>query len=388
MRRIIPYYILREMVPSFVITILVMTFILLMAKVLELTELVVVKGIRPGVIFNLLALSMPYFLSLTTPMATLLAVLLAFLRLSGDNEITVLKSAGVGLYQLLPPVILFCLWTCLLTLFFSLYLVPASNRGFRNELLALAKVRADVGIKERVFNVAFNNMVLFVNHIPLGSDMMEDLFIQDQRDPDMISVIIASRGRIATDTKHRDLIFQMFNGVIDRMNRSQETTYTISFDKYELKLNLGSGEGPGAFLKRDQYEMPLEELWRAADRLKQKGDRKYAAYLMEAHRRLSLPFACLVLGLVAVPLGIRFRGRGRNWGVTLGLIIFLIYYLMLTIGRSFMDSVYYPPVVGMWMPNLVIGAAALFLLRRTNNETPLELAGIKKLLGIGRKNKA
>ncbi|MDY6850492.1 MAG: LptF/LptG family permease, partial [Thermodesulfobacteriota bacterium] len=100
MKRIIPLYLIRELLPPFFVNLLVFTFVLLLAKVLELTELVVVKGVEPATIMKLLGYSIPFLLSLTIPMSTLLAVLLTFLRLSGDNEITVLKSAGVSLYKL------------------------------------------------------------------------------------------------------------------------------------------------------------------------------------------------------------------------------------------------------------------------------------------------
>ena len=380
MKRILPLYIIREILPPFFISLLVFTFILLMAKVLELTELVVVRGVSATTIFSLVGLSLPYFFSLTIPMATLLAVLLAFLRLSGDSEITVMKSAGIGLYQLLPPVILFCLWTYLVTSFLTLYLVPAANASFRNQLLALAKARADVGIKERVFNDNFGEMVLYVNHIPLDSDMMEDLFIKDERDQEMPSVIVASRGRIAMDTNRRALIFQLFNGVIDRVNRETQTTETITFRRYEVKLDLGIQGIRGAVLSRDQYELPLDELWTAAYDLKEKNDLHYTSYFIEAHRRLSLPFACVVLGLVAVPLGIQSRLKGRNWGVIMGLIIFLVYYLILTAGRSFGGTGAYPPALGMWMPNIVIGALAVSMIRRANSERPIRLVSVANWL--------
>ena len=374
MKRVIPLYLIKELLPPFFVNLLVFTFVLLLARVLELTELVVVKGVQPATIGRLLGYSVPFLLSLTVPMSTLLAVLLAFLRLSGDNEITVLKSAGVGLYQLLPPVILFCLWTYLLTSYLALFLVPASNQAFRNELLVLAKARADVSIKERIFNEDFNKMVLFVNHIPVGSDKMEDIFIEDDRDREMVNVIVASTGRIATDSKRRVLIFQLFDGVIDRVDRALMSTETIHFKQYDLKLDLESELAKGRLKAPDQYEMNHEELWRAIDDFKERGDEtRYLIYLMEAHKRYSLPFSCLVLGLIAVPLGVQFRSKGRNMGVSMGLAVFLVYYVLMTAGWSFGETGLYPPIVGMWMPNIVIGLGALYMLRQVNRENPVIL---------------
>lgn len=390
MKRVIPLYLIQELLPPFFVNLLVFTFILLLAKVLELTELVVVKGVQPGTILRLLAYSIPFFLSLTIPMSTLLAVLLTFLRLSGDNEITVLKSAGVGLYQLIPSIVLFCLWTFLLTSYMTLTLVPASNQAFRNELLALAKARADVSIKERVFNEDFTKMVLYVNQIPPDADLMRDVFIQDDRDSQTVSVILASNGRIVTDPRQRALIFELFDGVVDRVDRTLVSTETIYFNRYDLKLDIESELAKGGLKAPDQYEMDQEELWAAIDDLRDAPDRtRYNLYIMEAHKRFSLPFACIVLGLVAVPLGVQFRVKGRNWGMTMGLAVFLIYYVLLSAGWSFGESGEYPPSLGMWMPNIIIGVGALYMLRQANREAPIGLITlVNRLLGWFRSNGA
>jgi len=377
MKRIIPLYLIKELLPPFFVNLLVFTFILLLAKVLELTELVVVKGVQPGAIIKLLGYSIPFLLSLTIPMSTLLAVLLTFLRLSGDNEITVLKSAGVGLYRLLPPVILFCLWTYLLTSYLTLTLVPAANRAFRNELLDLAKARADVSIKERVFNEDFKKMILFVNHIPLGSGRMKDIFIQDQRDEETVNVILAARGRIATDPARRNLVMQLEDGVIDRVTRDLTSTETIEFKSYDLKLDLESELAQGRLMAPDQYEMRLEEIWAAVEEFQEQNDEMHAyLYLVEAHKRFSLPFACLVLGLVAVPLGVQFRVKGRNWGITMGLAVFLVYYVLLSAGWSFGKLGYYSPALANWFPNIFVGVAALSMLRRANRESPILIVAL------------
>ena len=81
-----------------------------------------------------------------------------------------------------------------------------------------------------------------------------------------------------------------------------------------------------------------------------------------------------MLGLMAVPLGVQFRTRGRNPGILIGLGVFLFYYVLLTAARTLVDSGWYPPVIGIWLPNMVIGAAALYMLRQANREEPIWLA--------------
>ena len=93
---------------------------------------------------------------------------------------------------------------------------------------------------------------------------------------------------------------------------------------------------------------------------------------MELQKKFSLPFACLVMALVGLPLGIHTK-RGRSWGVAVALVVFLAYYLLLSAAWSFGESGYYPPFVGMWVPNVVFGLLGVLMFRRELKEAPLPL---------------
>ena len=81
--------------------------------------------------------------------------------------------------------------------------------------------------------------------------------------------------------------------------------------------------------------------------------------------------ACLALGLLAVPLGFQTTPNRRSYGLSLGLGFFVFYYLLLSAGWGFGESGNYPPAIGMWLPNLVVGGLGIFLLYRTGEEQPL-----------------
>ena len=102
---IIDRYLFREMAAPFVISLFFFTFVFLMARILDITNLIVNYHIRLVHVLLLFVYSIPYFMVFVVPMSTMMAVLLTFLRLSGDNEILALKSAGTSLYRMLPPVL-------------------------------------------------------------------------------------------------------------------------------------------------------------------------------------------------------------------------------------------------------------------------------------------
>ena len=102
-RRTLTRYLLSEIVPPFCFGLLTFTFILLIARILKLVDLVVTRGIPLGQIGKLFALILPTFLELTVPMAFLLAILLGLGRLSSDQELLALKSSGFSPVQILLP---------------------------------------------------------------------------------------------------------------------------------------------------------------------------------------------------------------------------------------------------------------------------------------------
>ena len=111
--------------------------------------------------------TMPMFLTFIIPMSVMLAILLTFLRLSSDNEIVAIKSCGMSIYGLLPPVMLFALLGFLLTMLLTLYAGPRSKASLEEMSLKVATTNMDIGLKERTFNDAFKGVMLYVNKIDI-----------------------------------------------------------------------------------------------------------------------------------------------------------------------------------------------------------------------------
>ncbi len=109
-------------------------------------------------------------------------------------------------------------------------------------------------------------------------------------------------------------------------------------------------------------------------------DSNYYNTLMELHKKFSIPIACFALGLLAVPLGIQSGSTKKSFGLVLGMVFFLIYYLLLTAGLVFGETGTCPPVIGMWVPNVVMGVLGLYLLIKTANERQLGVGPISNLL--------
>jgi hypothetical protein len=92
------------------------------------------------------------------------------------------------------------------------------------------------------------------------------------------------------------------------------------------------------------------------------------ARLLQLHKKYAIPVACMAMGLLALPLGIQARNSKKAFGIGLGLFFFLLYYMLMFIGTAFGENGSYPPVVGMWMPNVILGGFGIYLLIRSAKE--------------------
>src|SRR5215467_7289087 len=117
--KIIDGYVAREILAPFGLGVLLLTFALVTARLLKLTEMVVNHGVTLSVVASLIGFIMPAFLELTFPMAVLLGVLMGFGRMSGDQEMTAARACGVSLYRLAIPVMFVALGVYALSSYFA-----------------------------------------------------------------------------------------------------------------------------------------------------------------------------------------------------------------------------------------------------------------------------
>src|SRR4029078_6471193 len=129
------------------------TFVLLIARILKLVELVVNRGVPLLDILKTFSLILPAFLEVTVPMALLLAILLGFGRLASDSEVVALKTSGVSLYQMTIPIAVFTALACLANFAIAIWVRPWSNGALRQQMFEIVKSRISAGFKEKVFNV-------------------------------------------------------------------------------------------------------------------------------------------------------------------------------------------------------------------------------------------
>lgn len=356
-------YILREILVPFGLGLAVFTLILLIARILKLVEMVVNRGVPALEVVKLFSYILPGFLEVTVPMAVLLAVLVAFGRLSSDSEITAMKTSGISLYQLLPPVAWFAVVVTLVSLLVSMYARPWGNTRLRNSLYDIAKTRASAGIKEKVFSDDFAGLVLYVDHVEPPGNLLRGVLISDGRDPGQRNTIFAKAGMVVPNEPLHLLTLRLLNGSVHSLEAKNRSYHRTDFTTYDITLDLNTALTGLRARERDPSEMTLAELRVAID-AKHHNGLPALAEAVEVHRKFSIPFACLAFAAIGIPLGIQPTRAVRSRGFSLSLVLIFGYYLLLTLGQSLGERGVLPAPLAMWLPNAVLSVLALVLFVR------------------------
>lgn len=364
MKKTLSLYIFKEITVPFFLGFIVFTFVLLMGRFMNLADMVIAKGVPVADVARLLIYMLPSFSFITIPMALLLAMLLAFGRLSADNEITALKSGGISLYGVLPPVILFAFLAYTVTTIITVYALPWGNTAFKTLLYDVINVRVNISLKDRVFNDDFPGLVIYVARHDEASHQISGVLIYDERDPEEPSTIFARSGMIMTDPDRKTLRLRLLDGGVHRL-KGKSNYQLMEFDRYDLSVNFQQTYKivPTA----NELDMTFKEL-RYAMKLTGFDPKIIRDLHLEFHRRLAFPFACFVFALIGVPLGLQNRRSGKSSGFSLCLLVLLIYYITLSIGKTLGQKAILHPALAMWLPNLLFITLGIYLFRKTAAE--------------------
>jgi lipopolysaccharide export system permease protein len=367
MPRTIYRYLILEILPPFAVALLGFTSIVFLGRMMKLAQMIVIKGIGLWVVLETCAYLLPYLLVFTLPMAATVGVLLAMTRLTVDQEIIALKTSGLSFAQLLPPILGFALAAALLTLVLSVFGSPWGQQETRELLKEMVKKRADLGIQEQVFNTDFQGLMLFVNQVAPKGGELDGIFIYDYRDEENPHTVYAQRGQVSYDPSQETMIMDLFDGRVFRWEKEPNRWQTVEFKSYQVPLQMfGIGQKGG----KSEQEMSLGEL-RAILAANPKGSDKYNRAVVEMNQRFALPVGALLLCLMAMPLGLRPGRHGRAWGLILGLMVFLVYYIIFTASWRLAITARVNPSLAPWISDILFIWVALFLWYRTVRELPL-----------------
>lgn len=374
MFRTLDRYVIRQVLPPFLIGLLVFTFILEIPPLADVAEKLIAKGVSWSVIGRIMATLLPQALGVTIPMSLLLGLLVAFGRLSGDREWVALQACGVSLYRVLQPVAVLSVIAWAATSYILMEAVPSANQTFREITYNIVAARAEGEVKPRVFFEDFPNTVLYVRDVRPGGGWA-DVFVADTTQPSEPVVYLARRGHMVLDRTERRVEMALEQGSRHSAKISQPDTYEVQrFDRLVLSLDPES-VFPRSGPQKGDREMRIPELRARVEELRGQGLSPHGP-IMEIHAKFSIPVACLVFALIGLALGLTNRRDGKLASFVLGIAVIFVYYVIMWTSQSLAKGQLLPARLAMWVPNILLGGAglALFLWRARSADQPIRIA--------------
>ena len=371
MPKILDKYLVREILPPMVLSLLIFTFILCLPPVMEYLEALVSKGVPWSTAGRILLTLVPQALGLTIPMSLLVGLLIGLGRMSGDREAVALLACGVSPYRLLRPILLFATLAGGFHLWVMLWAIPDANQTFRQLAYGVVSQQMENDVKPQVFFTTFPGWVLYARDVPAGGGW-KDVLVADTSKADSTTVYLARRGRLILDRQKETVILVLEDGTqYSTRGADGKQVQTYRFPK-ELVLTLDPKTVfPKIEILRGMNEQTVDQLWKQAAEKTKNG--LPAHQEMEAiQQRFSFPAACLVFAVIGIALGLTVARDGKLAGFVVGIAVIFGYYVILYLAQSVTRGYYAGEAGGAkplllaqlsrWAPNLVLLPFGIFAL--------------------------
>ncbi|HID94785.1 MAG TPA: YjgP/YjgQ family permease [Candidatus Latescibacteria bacterium] len=402
--RILYGYILKEHIGPFLFGFFVITFIFIIDLILQVMDLLLRKGIGIITTLELFSYNLAWMIALSVPMAILVACLMAFGRLSADNEIAAIKASGVSLYRLILPVLLVSTLIAILLVIFNNRILPESNHRARILMSAIYRKKPTLSLKDKegVFINELPGYSILIDKVDEYHSKIYGITIYKREGKGYPVAIRAKRGEVSFSNQEDRLTLILYDGEVHQIDRERPDTYIrTKFQKHVINI---FGVGERLYVADSKYrgdremssKMMLEQVAqyrrqikiheektkklrdlqdrRKAQRIQAHLNeieilkRKISKYLVEVHKKYSIPVACIVFVLVGAPLGIMGRRGGIVVGFGMSIGFFILYWAFLIGGEELADRLIIPPALAMWAPNVIIGAGGIYLIVHTVRE--------------------
>jgi len=354
--RIIRSYILRECIIPFFMALVVLTCVFLLGNLIQLTNMVINKGVNITTVGKAFLLMIPVFLGYTIPIACLISVILAFSRFSADNEIIALRASGIHLGSLLVPLIILGLIASLSLVVLNERIIPYAHHEQRRVLKNLGSENPTALLEAGMFIHAFENQIIFIHKIE-GNEMSNITIYQPQPDGPT-RTIIARRGEFTPVPGGNQIKLKLMEGTSDEPNlENPESFYKLNFKDYFMTLDLSKDNKE---IEKKPQSMTLKELTEETAKLERL--LVNTVHLRtEYFRKITWSFSPLIFILIAFPLAVITNRREKSANVVIAILCFAFYYLISLGCEALSKKGLVPPMLIMWAPNMIACTGAAIL---------------------------
>jgi len=372
--RILNRYIRNDFLAIFGVTLGVLTFVMCVGLLLRAVDLIA-RGLPGLTVLRFFVQNVPEMLTFSIPISILTSCLLLFGRLSTDSEMVALRASGVGLNQLIAPILLWSFLLGTLCLYFTCYVSPEASFANRQILKTSGEINPIALLEEGRFIEDIPGFKIYI--AAKEGEKVRDVLVYELEKGRIKRSVRAETGTLRTDPEAHQIRVDLYKvrieepGKGDAMDPSQ--TQYIAAEHYPLRLDFEAlAEKETVTRKNKQLPLPdlLESIHAESTLFRRTGlprHRKEQTELsVELGRRLTLALSCITFALLGIPLGISSHRKESSAGIALSLAIVMVFYFFIVLGKALGDRPELHPELILWIPvigGLLIGLVLLHRLR-------------------------
>ena len=409
-------YVLSELMMPFIFAFSVIIFLLVIDLILQMLDRILGKGVPIEVVFELFFLNTAWMIALAVPMAVLVSTLLAFGRLSATGEIVAMRALGIGVHQIVGPVLLVAMLLGIGLVIFNDRVLPEFNHRARVLMTDIHRKRPAVALADKAGVIIgdFKNYQILFDRVDANGNTLYDVLVYSFNNDGFPETAVADSGVVEFDEARDEALLYLFNGEMHRIDPDEPTVYALTtFAKARLRLgDAGQQLSRSSSAYRNDREMDIATMQHkiaqyeselhqakakranllnafvhevlidstdtkpvqslrvilgrvAADtRIARHKLRSADRLRVEVHKKFSIPAACVAFVLVGVPIGVWTRSSSAAIGAAISIGFFLAWWIFLISGEKLADRGVLMPWLAMWMPNVLTALVGAVLSAR------------------------
>jgi lipopolysaccharide export system permease protein len=417
-------YIAKALATPFVMSLIVIMFVFLLQFLMRFIDKIVGRGLDMWTIAQLIAYNLAWMVVLAVPMAVLVSCVMAFGQLSASNEMTAMKAAGVSLGRMLFPVLVLGILIGFFDLQFNNKVLPDANHMAKDLMSDIQRKKPTFVMEPGQFSdeSSIPGYSILARQVDQNTGDLKEVTIYDNSQHTESRVLTADRAKVAFTRDFKNIILTLRDGEMhqfypfkpEEYRRGNFETYVVqvptsgfdfmrqgesersdrelsaqdlmvmvrqkdtlrtrevntmkdhleTFARDLIQPTFASGEMAAAAdaqnFQRSLFQPRMLMMQNDFDNIRNR-EEEIDAFMVEIHKKYSIPVACVVFVLLGSPLGALARRSGIGPGVGYSIGFFVLYWIFLIGGEKLADRNVIAPWVGMWGGNILLGVLGIYL---------------------------
>lgn len=349
-------YIVSKFITTFFIALLLIIGIVIIFDISEKIDNFVAKEAPlKAIVFDYYLNFIPYFMNMFSPLFVFITVIFFTSKMAADSEIVAILSCGISFHRMMVPYIFSAALIALFSLCLNLFIIPDANKTrleFENQYV---KTRFKSVGRNVHYQISPGEFV-FAESFSSWNNTAYRFTLEKIVDNKLVSKISAESAVYHEDTDTWTLkkyfIRDYNEDLTDRIRSGKQIDTTIALSSKDFYLT-----------EKTVETLNYKELNNLIDTQRMRGDANVKFALIEKNTRFALPFSAFILTIMGVALSSKKRRGGIGWNIGIGIALAFTYILFLRFSQMFVHTDTLPPVIALWLPNLVFTIIAGFLYR-------------------------